>query len=125
MSLSDDAWSEVASHLGTLSSMALARVSDVGDDDRGSESVPSDDDFKEAVRVIGERASAAFGSLAESIHDPDIRAETKQVASAIRRALTVSFSELATRYSQPASGTSTADRPAGEAEETHADGTET
>ena len=99
MSSSEDAWIEVSKHLRTLGSMALAPVGDIGDDERVSDSVPSDDEFKEAVRVIGERASAAFGSLTESIQDPDIRAETKETASAILRALSVSFSELATRLS--------------------------
>ena len=84
--------------------MVVARASDDAGDEVGAASVPTDDEFKEAVRVIGERASAAFGSLAESIHNPDIRAETNETKSAILHALSVSFSELGGQLSDLANG---------------------
>ena len=124
MSLSEDAWSEVAKHLRTLGSMALAPVGDVGDDARGSDSAPSDDELKEAVRVIGQRASATFGSLTESIHGPDIRAETKETTSAILRALSVSFSEIASQLSYQESGRTTSGASSPEVEQLHVDETE-
>ena len=114
MSSSEEAWTEVAEHLRTLGSVVMARASDDATDEGRAASVPSDDEFKEAVRVIGERASAAFGSLAESIHDPDIRAETKETKSAILHALSVSFSELGGQLSDLANGVQVTEESADE-----------
>jgi hypothetical protein len=87
--------------------MIIARASDDADDAKdegGAASGPTDDEFKEAIRVIGERASAVFGSLADSINNPDVRAETKETKSAIFHALSVSFTELGGQLSDLANG---------------------
>lgn len=112
MSSSEEAWSEVAEHLRTLGSVVVDRAGAEGEG--SAESVPSNDEFKEAVRVIGERAGAAFGSLTESIRDPEVRAEAEETTSAFLRAVGVSFSELGSQLSDLASGVQAAEEPGDE-----------
>lgn len=114
MSSSEEAWSEVAEHLRTLGSVVMDRAGDGAEDEGSAESVPSNDEFKEAVRVIGERAGAAFGSLTESIRDPEVRAEAEETTSAFLRAVGVSFSELGSQLSNLASGVQATEEPADE-----------
>ena len=124
MGLPEDAWGEVARHLRALGSGLMARTDEPGGDERSSGSGPSDDEFKDAVRVVGERASTAFGSLVDRIREPEFRAEAEETASALLRAVGASLREVGSQVADSAGGIRTTDRGSGEEDLAPVDETE-
>jgi hypothetical protein len=96
MSSTEEAWGAVADHLRTLGSLVVDRTVAAPDevDDAVSGPMPTDDEFREAIRVISDRASATLRGLTDSIADPEVRAEAELTTSAFLNAVGVSFSEL-------------------------------
>lgn len=124
MGLPEDAWGEVARHLRTLGSGLMARADEAGEDEGCSDPVPSDDELKDAVRVVGERASTAFGSLVDRIREPEFRAEAEETASALLRAVGASLNELGSQIVDSAGGIKTTDPSSDEEELAPVDETE-
>lgn len=94
MSSTEEAWGEVAEHLRTLGTMLVERTAEGVDVSEPSDAVPSNDEVREAVRVISDRASATLAALTEGIRDPEVRTEAELTTSAFLTAVGVSFSEL-------------------------------
>lgn len=96
MSSTEDAWGAVAEHLRTLGSLVVERTvaGPAEADGVPPGPVPTDDEVRQAVRVISDRASATLRGLTESIADAEVRAEAELTTSAFLNAVGVSFSEL-------------------------------
>ena len=114
MSSTEEAWSAVAEHLRTLGSLVMDRSTSAPDGDDAADRVPTDDEFKEAVRVISDRASATLAALTESIRDREVRAEAELTTSVFLNAVGVSFSELRSQLADLAFRTDDESDPASE-----------
>lgn len=114
MSSTEEAWGAVAEHLRTLGSLVLQRNPSTADRDDAVGRVPTDDEFKEAVRVISDRASATLRGLTDGINDPEVRAEAELTTSAFLNAVGVSFSELGGQLADLAARTTDEPGPSGD-----------
>jgi hypothetical protein len=92
MGQSDEAWSEVGEQLKTLGSMFKNHYQ--AQEDVSVVEVVSEDEVKDALRVLGESVKAAFSTVGDAFTDPEIHTEARQTAGAFFDALGVTFSEL-------------------------------
>lgn len=122
MSATEEAWGAVAEHLKTLGSLVIDRGTRPAEVEDGAEDVPTDDDVREAVRVISDRASATLRGLTESIADAEVRAEAELTTSAFLTAVGVSFSELGGQLADLAMHTDDEDTPDPDASSSGGDG---
>jgi hypothetical protein len=92
MSQSDQAWSKVAGQLGTVGSLFKYHYQAQGSDARPEPA--SQEEVKDALRVLGESAVAALGTVGDVVKDPEVKVEVREAAGLFLDALGLSISEL-------------------------------
>jgi hypothetical protein len=101
MSQSDQAWSEVAEHLRTVGSMFKYHYQAQESDARPEPA--SQEEVKDALRVLGESAVAALGTVGDALKDPGVKVEVREAAGLFFDALGLTVSELGADLSKRAS----------------------
>jgi hypothetical protein len=92
MSQSDQAWSKVAEQLGTVGSMVKYHYHAQESDARPEPA--SQEEVKDALRILGESTLAALGTVGDALKDPEVKVEVRETAGLFLDALGLSVSEL-------------------------------
>lgn len=113
MSQSDQAWNEVAEQLRTVGSMLKSHYRAQETDSRPDP--PSQEEVKDTLRILGESATAALGTIGDVLKDPAVRVEVRETAGLFFDALGGSLSELGADLSTRTATAESAGRPSSEA----------
>lgn len=89
---SEEAWNEVGEQFKSLGSMFKVHYLAQQNGDRID--VLSDDEVKDALRILGESLKAAFATVGDAFVDPEVRDEARQTAGSVFDALGATFSNL-------------------------------
>lgn len=92
MSQSDQAWKEVAEQLGKVGSMLKSHYRAQETDSRPEP--PSQTEVKDTLRILGESATAALGTIGDALKDPAVGVEVRETAGLFFDALGRSISEI-------------------------------
>ncbi|MGI9529681.1 MAG: hypothetical protein ACR2NG_08220 [Acidimicrobiia bacterium] len=92
MSQSSAAWAEVAEQFNALGSTLKDPYA--AQEGAPVAEAPTQDELKEALRTLGDAATAALGTVGEALKDPTIKAEIRATAGSLVNAVGVSVSEL-------------------------------
>jgi hypothetical protein len=92
MSQPDQAWSEVAEQLRTIGSMLKCHYQAQESDARPEPA--SQEEVKDALRVLGESAVAALGTVGDAVKDLEVKVEVREATGLFLDALGLSVSGL-------------------------------
>ena len=92
MSQSSEAWTEVAEQISALGSTLKDHYA--AQDVAPRDEPVTQDEVREALRTLGDAATAALGTVGEALKDPTINAEIKATAGSFVNAVGISVSEL-------------------------------
>ncbi len=92
MSQSREAWAEVAEQLNALGSTLKDHY--VAGERAQVAEAPTQDELKDALKTLGDAATAALGTVGEAFKDPTIKEEIRATAGSLVNAVGVSVSEL-------------------------------
>ncbi|MGI9641328.1 MAG: hypothetical protein ACR2N9_00950 [Acidimicrobiia bacterium] len=92
MSQSREAWAEVAEQLNALGSTLKDHYA--AQEGATESGVATHDEVKEALKTLGDAATAALGTIGEAMKDPTVKEEIRATAGSFVNAMGVSMSEL-------------------------------